>query len=146
MEVEESDRDSQEELRQFSMGCTPLMSGATFATLRVMRTVDIERLQQPYPANHFQGRGGYVPEIGLDLRIWAQLEDAIVSDLAESPPYGIGWWAPHPGTKRRILISDQLYTCVNSVSTNMLEALLHWLEYQDAAEARTNSGALSRPC
>ena len=72
--------------------------------------------------------------LGLPLRRWTELEALIVADLVEQAPYGIGWWAPHPGTSRRILIGDQLYACVASVSANMTEAVLHWLEYQDCAE------------
>ena len=68
------------------------------------------------------------------MRRWKELEALILDDFAEHHPYGIGWWAPHPGTSRRILISDQLYACVASVSANMIEAVLHWLEYQDCAE------------
>jgi len=56
------------------------------------------------------------------------------ADLVEQPPYGVGWWAPHPGAKRRILISDQLYACTASVADNMVEAGLHWLEFLDQAE------------
>jgi len=47
--------------------------------------------------------------------------------------YGVSWWAPHPGTSRRILISDQLYACVTSVATNLIEAELHHLEFLDYA-------------
>jgi hypothetical protein len=68
------------------------------------------------------------------MRRWKELEALILDDFTEHTPYGIGWWAPHPGTSRRILISDQLYACAASVSANMIEAVLHWLEYQDCAE------------
>jgi hypothetical protein len=72
--------------------------------------------------------------LGVPMRRWTELEALILDDFAEHSPYGIGWWAPHPGTSRRILISDQLYACVASVSANMIEAVLHWLEFQHFAE------------
>lgn len=50
------------------------------------------------------------------------LENEILADLAPAPPYGVRRFAPYPGTSRRILISDQLVACVQSVSTNLLEA------------------------
>src|SRR5947199_67040 len=62
------------------------------------------------------------------------LERRIFDDLTTERPYGIGWWAPHPGTSRRILISDQLYACTTSVSTNLVEAGVHWLELLDAVD------------
>jgi hypothetical protein len=51
--------------------------------------------------------------------------------LTFSRLYGIGWWAPPPGTSRRILISDQLYACTRSAADNLIEAALHRLEFQD---------------
>src|SRR5438105_6959397 len=58
----------------------------------------------------------------------------ILADFTEQPPYGIGWWAPAPGTSRRILIADQPYCCVTSVAGNMTEAALHRIEYLDACD------------
>jgi hypothetical protein len=72
--------------------------------------------------------------IGVKLPHWAALESEIFSDFTEQPPYGIGWWAPGPGTSRRILISDQLYCCLASVASSMTEAALHRLEYLDASD------------
>ena len=46
-------------------------------------------------------------------------EDRILADPTDAP-YGVGWWAPHPGTSRRILMSDLLYACTASVSTNLV--------------------------
>lgn len=64
----------------------------------------------------------------------AALENEVLADLTEQPPYGIGWWAPDPGASRRILISDQFCCCLASVASNMTEAALHWLEYLDASD------------
>jgi hypothetical protein len=43
----------------------------------------------------------------------------VFNDFIEQPPYGIEWWTPGVGASRRILIGDQLYACLDSVSTNM---------------------------
>jgi len=60
----------------------------------------------------------------------ANLHDAVAADLDERV-YGVGWWAPHPGTSRRILISDHLIQCVASIPRNLVEARLHLLEAFD---------------
>ena len=99
-----------------------------------MRALDLSRLSEPYPEDHDSTADLAMSALGLPLRRWKELEAVILDDLVEQPPYGIGWWAPNPGTSRRILISDQLYACVAGVSANMVEAVLHWLEYQDFAE------------
>ncbi len=70
----------------------------------------------------------------MELASVATLKEEIFGDFIEEPPYGIGWWAPGPGTKRRILIADQLYCCVRSMEENMMEAALHWLEHENASE------------
>jgi hypothetical protein len=54
--------------------------------------------------------------------------------MSTQPPYGVAWWAPHPGASRRILISDQLFACAQSVSDNMIESAIHWLEFRDGSE------------
>jgi hypothetical protein len=99
-----------------------------------MKVSDLVRLSEPYPEGECSTNDRAVTALGLPMRRWKELEALILNDFAEHCPYGIGWWAPHPGTSRRILISDQLYACVGSVSANMIEAVLHWLEYQDCAE------------
>jgi len=99
-----------------------------------MKASDLARLSEPYPEGDCSTDDRVMQALGLPMRRWKELQDLIFDDLADHAPYGIGWWAPHPGTSRRILISDQLYACVASVSANMIEAALYWLEYQDSAE------------
>jgi len=99
-----------------------------------MRPTDLARLNQPYAENTDPPDSAAVNALGMALPHWTKLETAIFADFTEQPPYGIGWWAPVPGTSRRILIADQLYCCVASVAGNMTEAALHWLEYLDASD------------
>ena len=97
-----------------------------------MRAVDVARLSQRCP----EGADGSTTSraLGVETQNWETLEGRIFNDLTTERPYGIGWWAPHPGTSRRILISDQLYACTTSVSTNLVEAGVHWLELLDAVD------------
>ena len=66
-----------------------------------------------------------------------RLEAAIFDDMRETSPHGISWWS-QLAPERRILIGDQLYACAQSISVNMVEARLHFLELSDWAE-RTNT-------
>jgi len=99
-----------------------------------MRTSDLARLNQPYPEDADTPDSAAVAALGMALPRWTALETETLADFTERPPYGVGWWAPAPGTSRRILIADQLYCCVISVAGNMTEAALHWLEYLDASD------------
>lgn len=99
-----------------------------------MRSEDLARLNNPYPEHVEPTDADARSAIGVKLPNWIALQYEIFADFTEHPPYGIGWWAPDPGTSRRILISDQLYCCLDSVVNNMIEASLHWLEYLDARD------------
>jgi hypothetical protein len=105
-----------------------------------MRREDITKLSAPYPTD---GTEAPPPTqiLGVQVRCWDELEEAINSDLTVAAPWGISWWAPSPGTSRRILISDQLHCCARSVNQNLIEAALHWLEYQDWLERESNRNA-----
>ena len=97
-----------------------------------MRRADEEKLQQPYP------EGAPTPEpfadaIGVAIPSMRELHNEVFSDL-DDKRHGIGWWAPHPGTSRRILISDQLLMCIASIETNLVEAGLHLMEFRDFEE------------
>jgi hypothetical protein len=99
-----------------------------------MRPEDLARLNEPYPEHVEPTDADARAAIGVKLPNWTALQDEIFADFTEQSPYGIGWWAPDPGTSRRILISDQLYCCLDSVVNNMIEGALHWLEYLDARD------------
>lgn len=101
---------------------------------RLMMPDDLARLNEPYPETLEPTDNDAMEAIGLRLSNWTTLENEVWADFTENPPYGVGWWAPDPGTSRRILISDQLYCCLNSVASNMTEAKLHWLEYLHTAD------------
>jgi hypothetical protein len=99
-----------------------------------MRVTDLACLNDPYPEGLDPTEADAMAALGIKLANWTALENEVFADFTEEPPYGIGWWAPNPGTKRRILISDQLYCCLTSVASNMTEAALHRLEYLGASE------------
>ena len=103
-----------------------------------MRPADITRLSQPYRDGTDRSRTELARALDVETPNWEALERVIFHDLTTEQPYGIGWWAPHPGTSRRILISDQLYACTCSVLTNFIEAGVHWLELLDAADREDN--------
>ena len=73
----------------------------------------------------------------VDMPVWRQLGDAILSDFNDHV-CGVGWWAPEPGTSRRILMSDHLYNCVRSVEANLIEARLHLFEAMDCWERESD--------
>ena len=99
-----------------------------------MRPADIARMSQPYPDGPDRNTTGPTHALGVQTPNWEALDRCIFNDFTTEQPYGIGWWAPHPGTSRRILISDQFYACTTSVSTNLIEAGVHWLELLDAVD------------
>src|SRR5579863_6008235 len=99
-----------------------------------MRASDIRRLLKPYISVGDVPGPGPAPALEVAIPRWDQLESTVLGDLSAKAPHGIAWWAPHPGTSRRILISDQLYACAQSVSDNMIESAIHWLEFREASE------------
>jgi len=99
-----------------------------------MRTSDIDRLAKPYDGDANAPTQGPAAALGVAIPKWQELGEAIFRDLSTKPPYGVAWWAPHPGASRRILISDQLFACAQSVSDNMIESAIHWLEFREASE------------
>src|SRR5262249_693268 len=110
--------------------------GASPAGARPMRRVDLERLSREYAADEPR-EGRLARALQVDIPVWRQLSDDIFRDLDEYV-FGVGWWAPGPGTSRRILISDHLYNCVRSVGTNLIEARLHLSEALDFWERESD--------
>src|ERR1700730_17128538 len=101
-----------------------------------MTRADIERLSQEYPVRDPR-QGRLARALQVDIPVWRQLGDEILGDLDEHV-FGVGWWAPGPGTSRRILISDHLCNCVRSVETNLIEARLHLIEAMDFWERESD--------
>src|SRR5437870_3456746 len=91
-----------------------------------MIPADDERLGREYPAGDPKD-GRLARALHVDVPVWRELGNEILGDLDERL-FGVGWWAPHPGRSRRILISDHLFACVRSVEANLIEARLHLME------------------
>jgi hypothetical protein len=96
-----------------------------------MNREDHARLSEPYESDGTDVSYRLARRIGVYVDEVIQLEEAIVADLDETV-FGIGWWAPEPGTKRRILISDYLYQCCHSIQQNLSEAGIHLMEARAA--------------
>jgi hypothetical protein len=101
-----------------------------------MTRADIARLSQEYPVGEPR-EGRLARALQVEIPVWRQLGDEILGDLDEHV-FGVGWWAPGPGTSRRILISDHLCNCVRSVETNLIEARLHLIEATDFWERESD--------
>jgi len=102
---------------------------------RPMRREQVERFLSPYG----DSEGSEVDyrlarRLGVYIPKAIALEREVLADLDEHT-FGIGWWAPHPGTSRRILISDYLWQCCHSIQQNVTEAALHLVEAQGAWDA-----------
>lgn len=94
-----------------------------------MRQADCDRLREPYPpATPIPER--FANAIGVKATAVRELGREVFADFDETG-FGIGWWAPHPGTSRRILISDHLLQCIAGVETNLVEPRLHLMELRD---------------
>ncbi len=92
-----------------------------------MKKEDLAQLAQPYPNDGRSADEHFSDAVGVSLPKVSALAAQVFDDLDEKEG-GIGWWAPHPGKSRRILISDYLYQATDSVETNLIEAKLHLLE------------------
>ena len=94
-----------------------------------MRSQDIANLENLFSSSD-DPEIAFPKAIGVDTPEVELLYREIFNDL-DDKAFGIGWWAPHPGTSRRILISNYLLECVRSIRTNLTEAALHLLEAVD---------------
>jgi hypothetical protein len=90
-----------------------------------MREEEINALSEPYI---IQERGEvdrrFNSAIGADVPSAAQLTREILHDLDETS-FGVSWWKSL-NTEERILISDYLYQCANSIEINLGEAKLQY--------------------
>jgi hypothetical protein len=101
-----------------------------------MTSADIERFSREYAAGEpMEGR--LARALQVDVPVWRELGNEILADLDEHV-FGVRWWAPHPGTSRRILISDHLFGSVRSVESNLVEARLHLIEAMDFWERESD--------
>ena len=94
-----------------------------------MRHADLESLRRPFTTED-DPELAFPISVGINVPEVELLYREIFSDLDEAN-FGVGWWAPHPGTSRRILISHYLLECVRSIRHNLTEAGLHLLEAVD---------------
>ena len=101
-----------------------------------MRREDSEILKTAYPASE-DPEVGFSKAVGTDTPEVRLLYNEIFNDL-DDKIFGVGWWAPHPGTSRRILVSHYLLECVRSIGTNCIEAALHLMEAVDYWERESD--------
>jgi hypothetical protein len=94
-----------------------------------MRSQDMTNLKKLFTPSE-DPEIAFPQALGIDTPEVEVLYREIFGDLDEKV-FGIGWWAPHPGTSRRILISNYLLECIRSIRTNLTEAALHLLEAVD---------------
>ncbi len=98
---------------------------------------DLEPFLRPYPdddgVHDDPTQDGFAKACEATLPKIQGLQDRIGDDRDASVG-GIGWWAPGPGSKRRILISDCLFQATGSVKRNLVEARLHQLAGREAAQ------------
>jgi hypothetical protein len=81
-----------------------------------MRSADLNRLRAPYNSPRDMDLQ-FALALGIDISMVEELFRKVFGDLDETV-FGIGWWAPHLGTKRSILISHYLVDCIKNISTN----------------------------
>jgi hypothetical protein len=96
-----------------------------------MRREELERLTEPYSEGADELDARLPRRLGVAVPSVQRLGATILVDF-DDHRHGVGWWAPHPGRKRRILISDYLWQAVHSIQTNLVEAALHLWEARDA--------------
>jgi hypothetical protein len=111
----------------------------------MLRRETLEALQVPCSDEDARSSDDYFETaIGAHSAPLSSLRAAIFGDLDEKV-YGIGWWAPSLGPRRRILISDQLVQSAQSVQTNLAEARLHVLSFERCLEDEARHVATMTP-
>lgn len=101
-----------------------------------MRPEDLANLEKQYSGPNGSSDEAFAAAVGVDVAPLRALAAEIFGDLDDTHGlFGVGWWFPHPGTQRRIAISDYLLRVVESVGVNLVEARLHQLDSLAAFEA-----------
>jgi hypothetical protein len=95
-----------------------------------MRDADLEDLSRDYSEPNIPPEHRLASALGVATPGMLVLARELAADL-DHVAYGIGWWAPHPGTSRRILVSDYLIQCAGGIPRNVIEAKLHFLDLLD---------------
>lgn len=102
-----------------------------------MRNEEIALLSEPYPTARGDMDRRFYSAIAADVPHAHELLKEVFDDL-DKTSFGVSWWRSLPD-EERILISDYLYQCVDSIEKNLAEAKLHyfeWLEARDDQNAR----------
>lgn len=100
-----------------------------------MRTSDLHALSKPYEGHGGSSDDAFADAVQADAPSLRGQGTEIAGDMDRKHGiWGVGWWFPHPGTKRRILISDYLLRAASDVETNLVEAKVHLLELASALE------------
>jgi len=97
-----------------------------------MRKEDINSLSEPYAQSRVTLDRRFHSAIGADVPSAGILVKEIFNDL-DIQSHGISWWQSFPA-QERILISDYLYQCADSIEVNLVEARLHYLEWLDVRD------------
>jgi hypothetical protein len=102
-----------------------------------MRQRDLERLRRPYAESDPDQDRRFARALNIEAPSILSLHSEVLNDF-DDRVFGVGWWAPHPGASRRILISDHLVQCIHSVQKNLTEARLHFLEVAEFWERESD--------
>lgn len=116
------------------MSCAdhPLSLGATPPLTDTVLNADLSRLAEPFQSSDPRHHERELEErLGITVPSLHRLRKAVFSDLSTAPPYGIGWWVPRSDevTPHRIFIGDYLFGCAISISTHLVAARIHWLQF-----------------
>ena len=96
-----------------------------------MKEEDLTPLRTPFGAGDERRLEDRLPDaLGIRVPSVRTLVSELYGDL-DPVRGGFGWWDPHPGKARRILISDCVVATAQSIEQNLVEAVLHRLELED---------------
>lgn len=99
-----------------------------------MREDDVAHLNKPFggpPPNNVPH--AFADALSASVPSARALAKEVYADL-DDKRLGVGWWAPYPDTRRRILISDYLYSCCENIETHLVEAKIHLMEVLECWE------------